>query len=115
MKKEIKGDLQTKSIIGDKEEDLYVNHNAISAVKEIQEFIDNYIEEHKDLSVDYIHGIDNLKEICKDNNAIGIILPILDKADFFDYVKKYKIMPRKSFSIGHANEKRYYIEARKIR
>ena len=115
LKKEIKGDLQTKIIIGDKEEDLYVNHNAISAVKEIQEFIDNYIEEHKDLSVDYIHGIDNLKEICKDNNAIGIILPILDKADFFDYVKKYKIMPRKSFSIGHANEKRYYIEARKIR
>ena len=115
LKKEIKGDLQTKIIIGDKEEDLYVNHNAISAVKEIQDFIDNYIEEHKDVSVDYIHGIDNLKEICKDNNAIGIILPILDKADFFDYVKKYKIMPRKSFSIGHANEKRYYIEARKIR
>lgn len=115
LKKEIKGDLKTKIIIGDKEEDLYVNKNAISAVKEIQDFIDNYIEEHKDLSVDYIHGIDNLKEICKDNNAIGIILPILDKADFFDYVKKYKIMPRKSFSIGHANEKRYYIEARKIR
>lgn len=115
LKKEIKGDLQTKIIIGDKEEDLYVNHNAISAVKEIQDFIDNYIEKHKDVYVDYIHGIDNLKEICKDNNAIGIILPILDKADFFDYVKKYKIMPRKSFSIGHANEKRYYIEARKIR
>lgn len=115
LKKEIKGDLQTKIIIGDKEKDLYVNHNAISAVKEIQDFIDNYIEKHKDVSVDYIHGIDNLKEICKDNNAIGIILPILDKTDFFDYVKKYKIMPRKSFSIGHANEKRYYIEARKIR
>ena len=115
LKKEIKGDLKTKIIIGDKEEDLYVNSNAIVAVKEIQDFIDNYIEKHKDVYVDYIHGIDNLKEICKDNNAIGIILPILDKADFFDYVKKYKIMPRKSFSIGHANEKRYYIEARKIR
>lgn len=115
LKKEIKGDLKTKIIIGDKEEDLYVNHNAISAVKEIQDFIDNYIEKHKDVYVDYIHGIDNLKEICKDKNAIGIILPILDKTDFFDYVKKYKIMPRKSFSIGHANEKRYYIEARKIR
>ena len=115
LKKEIKGDLKTKIIIGDKEEDLYVNSNAIVAVKEIQDFIDNYIEKHKDVYVDYIHGIDNLKEICKDNNAIGIILPILDKADFFDYVKKYKIMQRKSFSIGHANEKRYYIEARKIR
>jgi len=115
LKKEIKGDLKTKVIIGDKEEDLYVNHNAIVAVKEIQDFIDKYIKKHEDVYVDYIHGIDNLKEICKDNNAIGIILPILDKADFFDYVKKYKIMPRKSFSIGHANEKRYYIEARKIR
>ncbi len=115
INKEIKGDLKTKIIIGDKEEDLYVNNNAIVAVKDVQEFIDNYIDKHEDVRVDYIHGIDNLKEICKNNNAIGIILPILDKADFFDYVKKYKIMPRKSFSIGHANEKRYYIEARKIR
>ena len=115
LKETIKGDLKTKIIIGDKEEDLYVNNNAIVAVKEVQEYIDNYIEKHNDVSLDYIHGIDNLKEICKNKNGIGIIMPILDKKDFFDYVKKYKIMPRKSFSIGQANEKRYYIEVRKIK
>lgn len=115
LKETIKGDLKTKIIIGDKEEDLYVNNNAIVAVKEVQEYIDNYIDKHNDVSLDYIHGIDNLKEICKNKNGIGIILPILDKKDFFDYVKKYKIMPRKSFSIGQANEKRYYIEVRKIK
>ena len=115
LKETITGDLKTKIIIGDKEEDLYVNNNAIVAVKEVQKYIDNYIDKHNDVSLDYIHGIDNLKEICKNKNGIGIILPILDKKDFFDYVKKYKIMPRKSFSIGQANEKRYYIEVRKIR
>lgn len=115
LKETIKGDLKTKIIIGDKEEDFYVNNNAIVAVKEVQEYIDNYIDKHNDVSLDYIHGIDNLKEICKNKNGIGIILPILDKKDFFDYVKKYKIMPRKSFSIGKANEKRYYIEVRKIK
>lgn len=115
LKETIKGDLKTKIIIGDKEEDLYVNNNAIVAVKEVQEYIDNYIDKHNDVSLDYIHGIENLKEICKNKNGIGIIMPILDKKDFFDYVKKYKIMPRKSFSIGKANEKRYYIEVRKIK
>ena len=115
LKETIKGDLKTKIINGDKEEDLYVNSNAIVAVKEVQEYIDNYIDKHNDVSLDYIHGIDNLKEICKNKNGIGIIMPILDKKDFFDYVKKYKIMPRKSFSIGQANEKRYYIEVRKIK
>lgn len=115
LKETIKGDLKTKIIIGDKEEDLYVNNNAIVAVKEVQEYIDDYIDKHNDVSLDYIHGIYNLKEICKNKNGIGIILPILDKKDFFDYVKKYKIMPRKSFSIGQANEKRYYIEVRKIK
>ena len=115
LKETIKGDLKTKIINGDKEEDLYVNSNAIVAVKEVREYIDNYIDKHNDVSLDYIHGIDNLKEICKNKNGIGIIMPILDKKDFFDYVKKYKIMPRKSFSIGQANEKRYYIEVRKIK
>ena len=115
LKETIKGDLKTKIIIGDREEDLYVNNNAIVAVKEVQDYIDNYIDKHNDVSLDYIHGIDNLKEICKNKNGIGIIMPILDKKDFFDYVKKYKIMPRKSFSIGQANEKRYYIEVRKIK
>ncbi|MCR5422550.1 MAG: DUF1015 domain-containing protein, partial [Bacilli bacterium] len=52
LKETIKGDLKTKIIIGDKEEDLYVNSNAIVAVKEVQEYIDDYIDKHNDVSLD---------------------------------------------------------------
>ena len=41
-------------------------------------------------------------------------MPKIDKATLFDYVRKYGVMPRKSFSMGNAESKRYYLEAHKI-
>ena len=65
--------------------------------------------------VDYIHGSDVTVKLSKEEGNIGIILPDVDKSTFFDTVIKEGSFPRKTFSIGHANEKRYYMEARKIR
>ena len=48
-------------------------------------------------------------------NAIGFIFGGISKAELFDYVRENGILPRKTFSIGHAEDKRYYVEARKIR
>ena len=50
-----------------------------------------------------------------ENGALGIILPDISKETFFASILRDKAFPRKTFSIGHANEKRYYVEARKIR
>ncbi len=66
-------------------------------------------------SVDYIHGVDVTLRLAREEGNIGIILPDVDKTTFFESVIKEGSFPRKTFSIGHANEKRYYMEARRIR
>ena len=85
------------------------------AVKLLQEYIDEYIAKNSKTTVDYVHGEDNLKAICKKNKkALGITLPTLNKSDLFEYVLKNGVLTRKTFSIGEATEKRYYIESHKI-
>ena len=79
----------------------------------IQSVIDEMLRTGKG-SVDYIHGVEAVENLAR-KGAIGVILPDIPKEGFFDSILKDRAFPRKTFSIGHANEKRYYIEARKIR
>ncbi len=79
----------------------------------IQLVIDKMLEE-KLGEVDYIHGIDVTLEIGARKGNIGLVLPDLSKDHFFSDMLKDGAYPRKTFSIGHANEKRFYMEARKI-
>ncbi len=80
----------------------------------IQLVIDRMLEEKKG-EVDYIHGSDVTLELGAKKGNLGIILPDVSKENFFSDMLKDGAYPRKTFSIGHANEKRYYMEARKIR
>lgn len=80
----------------------------------IQLVIDKMLEEKKG-EVDYIHGVDVTLEIGGREGNLGIILPDVSKDNFFSDMLKDGAYPRKTFSIGHANEKRYYMEARKIK
>ena len=64
--------------------------------------------------VDYIHGIDTVVRHATEG-AIGVILPDISKETFFQSKQHDRAIPRKTISNGHANEKRYYIEARRIR
>ncbi len=80
----------------------------------IQLVIDRMLEEKKG-EVDYIHGVDVTLELGAKKGNLGIILPDVSKENFFSDMLKDGAYPRKTFSIGHANEKRYYMEARKIR
>ena len=79
--------------------------------------LDNYITEflkENGGEVDYIHGDKELIGFTKDGGA-GIILPPIQKGDFFDLISKGGNLPRKTFSMGEGNEKRYYIEAKLIK
>ena len=80
----------------------------------IQLVIDKMLEEKKG-EVDYIHGVDVTIEIGKREGNLGIVLPDVSKDNFFSDMLKDGAYPRKTFSIGHANEKRYYMEARRIK
>ncbi len=81
----------------------------------LQKFLDSYVAEHEGAVVDYIHGEESVKNLAKKDNAIGFIFGGITKDDLFPYVSKNGPLPRKTFSMGMAVDKRYYIEARKIR
>jgi uncharacterized protein (DUF1015 family) len=66
--------------------------------------------------IDYIHGDEELISICnKHKHSLGIHMPVLDSKDLFPFIQMGKILPRKSFSIGSATAKRYYLESRYIK
>ena len=79
----------------------------------LQKVIDSLIA--KGYTVDYIHGADVTDRLGSEQGNIGLFLPAIDKGTFFDTIIKDGALPRKTFSMGEANEKRYYMEARKIR
>lgn len=78
-------------------------------------FLDPYLEEHPAASVDYIHGEDALADLCRAEGRIGFVLPAMDKHDLFASVVEHGATPRKTFSLGEADEKRFYLECRRIR
>ncbi len=82
---------------------------------EVQRFIDGYIDEHPEVRVDYIHGEDAVRALAAQEGAVGFLYGGIGKDELFSYVRKNGILPRKSFSVGHAEDKRYYVEARRIR
>lgn len=80
----------------------------------LQGFIDKYIGENGG-EVDYIHGEGDLRELCGRDNAIGFLFDGIAKSELFPYVEKNGALPRKTFSMGEAYDKRYYMECRKIK
>lgn len=80
----------------------------------LQSFLDAYLADHPG-ETDYIHGDDALQQLSKAPDAIGFLLPAMAKGDLFRGIVADGVLPRKTFSMGHAQEKRYYLEARKIK
>lgn len=89
------------------------NPSANIAAGTLQKVIDSLIS--KGYSVDYIHGADVTDKLGSEKGNIGLFLPAIDKGTFFDTIIKDGALPRKTFSMGEANEKRYYMEARAIK
>jgi len=83
-------------------------------VATLQAFLDEYLLEHSESEVDYIHGANVVTEISSEPMNLGIVLPPMSKFDLFLAVINEGALPRKTFSMGEANEKRYYMECRKI-
>ena len=81
----------------------------------LQTFIDAYIKENLGASVDYIHGEDSTCRLAAKESAIGFLFEGMTKDSLFRTVMLDGALPRKTFSMGHARDKRYYIEARKIK
>ena len=102
-------------ITKDFDKTLYItNPKSNIAVGSIQIFLDEYLKSHKG-KIDYIHGEDVTKELGSKENNIGIIFDPMAKEDLFKTVILDGALPRKTFSMGHSHDKRFYLEARKIK
>lgn len=95
--------------------EIYIkNPKSNLAVGSLQMFIDEYIKENGG-KVDYIHGDDVTRELGSKEGNIGFLLPNMKKTDLFKTVILDGALPRKTFSMGHSYDKRYYLEAREIK
>ena len=84
-------------------------------VGSLQLFIDEYLKDHPEVSVDYIHGVDSTLELSREENAIGFLFDGMRKDELFASVICEGALPRKTFSMGEAKDKRFYLECRKIK
>lgn len=108
------GKSSIKVVYGAKEYRWSVSDNASDAIADVQQLMDEYNKSHKDMVIDYIHGDKHLLSVAKEKNAVAVFMPCLEKDGLFDYVVRRGVLPRKSFSMGHAEDKRYYLECRVI-
>ena len=84
------------------------------AVGSLQPFLDTYLQEGKAEKIDYLHGDDVLCKLSAQTGNAGFYLPAMDKGDLFKTVILDGALPRKTFSMGEAREKRFYMECRRI-
>jgi hypothetical protein len=99
---------------GDKEEVVYLNPTSKLPVGTLQAWLDDYIKANN-VKIDYIHGEDVVRTLSKQEGNLGFIFDGMRKDELFPAVLGDGSLPRKTFSMGHAADKRYYIEARKIK
>ena len=107
---------RVKCIIGDKETEIvFDNPTQQLTVGTLQSFLDDYVARHSEAEVDYIHGEDSLRSLSMKDRAVGFLFDGMSKEELFKTVIYDGALPRKAFSMGHARDKRYYLECRKIK
>jgi len=84
-------------------------------VATLQSFLDAYLKENQNAELDYVHGEAIVNELSRKDGNMGFLLSPMNKNDLFKTVILDGTLPRKTFSMGEADEKRFYMECRKLR
>lgn len=90
------------------------NPDGAIPVDTLQRYLDDYLRRHPEAEIDYIHGDDVVRELAQKDNCVGFLVPPIEKSSFFSAIQQLGTLPRKTFSMGHAHEKRFYMECKKI-
>jgi len=103
-------------VVGQQKKTVWVkNPPSNLAVGTLQRFLDERLSAVGG-KVDYIHGEEVVERLCAENSdAVGFLLPNMEKSSLFETVTLDGALPRKTFSMGHACDKRFYMECRKIK
>lgn len=81
-------------------------------LEDLQAVLEQFAAEHPNSRLDYIHGDDAIAELKTQYNTLCFILPALNKSSFMDTIVRCGVLPKKCFSLGEADEKRFYLECR---
>ena len=109
------GSAKVKALYKGKEYFIPVRENTSDAIADLQNAMDAYLAAHSEVGIDYVHGDGYVAEIADKSGAVAIFMPTVEKDTLFDYVARRGVLPRKSFSMGNAEDKRYYYETKKIK
>lgn len=105
------GNSTAQVVVNGKVKDIPFPSDIPQGIRLLDEYISSFIAKNGG-EVDYIHGEEQLKSLS--SSGAGVLLPPIKKDDFFRLIVTGGNLPRKTFSMGEGNEKRYYIEAKKI-
>jgi len=104
-----------RCITAEGERDICVNGLTIGeTIGAAERFALDYLKRHGG-RIDYIHGDDTVAAMGRESGCCAMVLPAMDKTELFTSVERSGPFPRKSFSIGHARDKRFYLECRRIK
>ena len=103
-----------RCVYGNTEKEISVRPASKLAVGTLQAYLDDYLKAHKGAEIDYIHGENSLKKLAETRNALGFLFDGMKKEELFDAVRQDGSLPRKTFSMGEADDKRFYLECRKL-
>lgn len=90
------------------------NTTQFLTVGSVQDFLDSFCKTYN-CEVDYIHGEQDVRKLCNNSSNIGIILDVMSKTELYKSVIESGALPRKTFSMGEAYDKRFYVECREIK
>ena len=111
----VPGGFPVRWIIGEREGVLELDRSLGELdIAVLQAFLDDWLQNNPG-ETDYIHDEDAVRTISQKSNTVGFLLQPMEKSQLFRGVIAGGILPRKTFSMGHAREKRYYLEGRKIK
>jgi uncharacterized protein (DUF1015 family) len=99
-------------VFGNEKREISVKGTGKLSVATLQTYLDDYLKKNTSAKIDYIHGEDVVYSLSKADNTIGFIFEGMQKSELFPAIKLDGSLPRKTFSMGHAADKRFYIEAR---
>lgn len=101
-------------IYGGNQREISVKPSAKLAVGTLQAYLDKFLKQNPNVRVDYIHGEDSLRELAKAPHTLGFLFCGMSKDELFGAVRQDGSLPRKTFSMGCADDKRFYLEGRRL-
>ncbi len=81
-------------------------------VEQLQPVLEDFVREYPLAKLEYVHGDEEFERVTQEYDTLGFVMPAMNKETFFDELSAMGVFPKKCFSLGEANEKRYYIECR---